>query len=238
MGERGNMVVFGAFFEAIYYHIGTAAAGSLIIAIIKTIQYIVAKVQYEVNKKLKHAGPIKWIANAILCRIQCCLWCIEKCMKFINKHAYIITAVRGKSFCAAACSAFWLIARNIRLIAALTMVQEFCIIIGKLVIVAGTGALSLLYMQYDPKYAQVNSLIGPVLFVMVLAYFIADMFMVVYSMAMDTMMHCYLSDKESNVPEAWAMQPEADHLHQLGSLIGKHKMKDDEKNPRAPPAST
>ena len=61
--------------------------------------------------------------------------------------------------------------------------------------------LSLLYMQHDEQYSEARSLIGPVLFVMILAYFIADMFMVVFSMAMDTMMHCYLSDKESNVPE-------------------------------------
>ena len=224
--ERGNMVVFGAFFEAIYYHIGTAAAGSLIIAIIKTIQYIVAKVQYEVNKKLKHAGPIKWIANAILCCIQCCLWCIEKCMKFINKHAYIITAVRGKSFCAAACDAFFLICRNIRLIGAITVVQEFSVLLGKVFILMVTGFLSYVYMEQElgdctnPDKPCVNSLIGPTLFVMILAYFIADMFCSIYSMAIDCIMHCYLVDHEVN-EEGAKRYHNKDHLKELGQCIDK-----------------
>jgi len=230
---RGNALFFKGVWLSLY-HVGTAAAGSLIIAIIKTIEYIVAKIQERCNKNM--TGIALKIANIILCCIQCCLYCLEKCMKFINKHAYIITAVKGESFCMAACSSFWLIARNIRLIAALTMVQEFCIIVGKIVICMATGALALLCMQNIEKYDnKVNSFIGPVIFVMILAYFIGDMFMVVYSMAMDVMMHCYLSDKESNLPEAWAVQPEADHLKQLGDLMGKHKFKDGEKLPHQPP---
>merc|ERR1719263_188193 len=123
---RGNMLFFkGA--HLVTWHIGTAAAGSLVIAIIQFIRYMVAKIQYHCNKAL--TGTAKTIANIVLCCIQCCLYCLEKCMKFINKHAYIIPATSGKSFCAAACESFWLIVRNIRLIAALTMVQEFSIIV-------------------------------------------------------------------------------------------------------------
>jgi hypothetical protein len=29
------------------------------------------------------------IAEYVLCCIQCCLWCLENCMKFVNKNAYI-----------------------------------------------------------------------------------------------------------------------------------------------------
>merc|ERR1719178_377815 len=95
-------------------------------------------------------------------------------MKFINKHAYIITATSGKSFCAAACESFWLIVRNIRLIAALTMVQEFSIIVGKVLIIMVTGALSYMYMASGDLADQANSLIGPTIFVMILAYFMAE----------------------------------------------------------------
>merc|ERR1711966_383328 len=115
------------------YHVGTAAAGSLVIAIIQFIRYMVAKIQAQCNKSL--TGTAKTIANIVLCCIQCCLYCLEKCMKFINKHAYIITAVRGNSFCPAAMKAFWLIARNIRLIFALALVSEYVIFIGKMLII-------------------------------------------------------------------------------------------------------
>ena len=236
---RGN----GLFFKGLHlvlYHVGTAAAGSLVIAIIQFIRYMVAKIQAQCNKSL--TGTAKTIANIVLCCIQCCLYCLEKCMKFINKHAYIITAVKGKSFCAAACDSFWLIVRNIRLIAALTMVQEFSIIIGKMLIVMATGTLSYMYMQSVTNDAgltmadQTNSLIGPTLFVMILAYFMADMFLNTYSMAMDVMMHCYLSDKEANSP-MWATNEKATHLAPLAKVIGANGPKDDPKKDTENPSA-
>jgi len=48
-----------------------------------------------------------------LCCCSCCLWCLEKCMKFVNNQAYIQIALTGDSFCDAAKRAFWLILRNI-----------------------------------------------------------------------------------------------------------------------------
>ena len=91
--------------QATFWHLGTAAFGSLIIAIIEFIRAIVAYVQ----KKAKDSG--NKVAQYLLCTIQCCLWCMEKCMKFINKNAYIQTAIFGVSFCPAAKKAFFLIAR-------------------------------------------------------------------------------------------------------------------------------
>ena len=29
------------------------------------------------------------VARAILCCMQCFFWCLEKCVKFINKNAYV-----------------------------------------------------------------------------------------------------------------------------------------------------
>ena len=65
---------------------------------------------------------------------------------------------------------------------------------------------------------------------MILAYFIADMFMNTYSMAMDVMMHCYLSDLESGGDDMWAKNPKATHLHSLAATIGKNKPKDEPKD--------
>ena len=91
MGTVGH-----AFHIGIRYHPGTAAAGSLIIAIIKTIRAFVAHLQAQAEKR---GGKV---AKCILCCIQSCLWCVEKCMKFINKNAYIQTAIYGTNFCTSA----------------------------------------------------------------------------------------------------------------------------------------
>jgi choline transporter-like protein 2/4/5 len=240
-GGRDDRLLFHAFSQSVY-HIGSAAFGSLIIAIIKFIRYCILQLQKKAQKGVATlptpvatacpALAVCWNAMAgstikiIFCCIQCCLCCIEKCMKFINKHAYIIIVIHGDvTFCSAAVRSFFLILRNIRLIAAITLVQEFVIIIGKFFVVVTTGCVSYILME---RYIgdELNSLIGPVLFVMILAYFVADMFMLVYSMAIDVLMHCFMSDKEihhENPSECYAVRDSCPHLHELNSFIEQNK---------------
>lgn len=52
-------------------------------------------------------------------------------MKFLNKNAYIQTAIFGYSFCTAAKKAFFLIARNIMRVMAVGVVSEVVLILGK-----------------------------------------------------------------------------------------------------------
>ncbi|CAN0550018.1 unnamed protein product [Ectocarpus sp. 8 AP-2014] len=39
------------------------------------------------QKKLQKSGSKA--AQAVLCCLSCFFWCLEKCVKFINKNAYI-----------------------------------------------------------------------------------------------------------------------------------------------------
>lgn len=123
--SEGNRTVIWSFTTALFKHFGTVCYGSLVIAIIKTIRAVIAYFQ----KKAKKSG------NAILvymmCILQCCMWCLEKCMKFLNKNAYIQTAIHGYSFCKACRSAFFLIARNILRIIAVSFVGDFVLFLGK-----------------------------------------------------------------------------------------------------------
>ena len=52
-------------------------------------------------------------------------------MKFLNKNAYIQTAIFGYSFCTAAKKAFFLIARNIMRVMAVGVVSEVVLVLGK-----------------------------------------------------------------------------------------------------------
>lgn len=52
-------------------------------------------------------------------------------MKFLNKHAYILTAIYCYSFCKACRRSFFLLLRNILRVAAVNMVASFLLLIGK-----------------------------------------------------------------------------------------------------------
>ena len=124
-------------YRLVRYHIGSAAFGSLIIAIIQMARFILGYIQ----RKLR--GKTSKIVEFILCCLQCCLWCFEKFMKFINKNAYIEIAVYGYSFCRAAMTAFILLAKNILRVIAINTIGAFTLFMCKILIVCVTCAIAL-----------------------------------------------------------------------------------------------
>lgn len=184
---------FKALKDACWYHTGTAAFGGLIIAIIKMIRAVIAYFQKQAKTTQNK------IMSAVLCCCQCCFWCLEKCMKFMNKNAYIQTALFSTSFCTSAQKAFGLIARNIARVSAVSMVTEFICIIMKFVICFATIGATYLAMNatiVDDLY----SIISPSIFVGVLAYMVAGVFAEMFSMTTSTILQCFIADEEMFAP--------------------------------------
>lgn len=107
------------------YHLGTAAFGSLVLAIVLTIRAVLAYLQKQAKKQKNK------LLEYVLCIVQCCMWLLEKVLRFLNKNAYIQTAIYGYSFCKAARSAFFLILRNILRVSAVNIVADFVLLLGK-----------------------------------------------------------------------------------------------------------
>lgn len=67
------------------YHLGTVAFGALVIAIVNMLQ-----VMFEyARKKYEKMAPDNAVTKAIICCLRCVIWCINKCVKFITKNAWI-----------------------------------------------------------------------------------------------------------------------------------------------------
>jgi len=191
----GPTTVIGSARAVIIHHLGTAAHGSLIIAIIKTIRAVIAYIQKKArdskNKLLEY----------IMCCIDCLLWCLEKCMKFINKHAYIITAIFAYSFCHAARKAFFLLLRNILRVSAVSMVSGFVLLIGKLLIPISTTFLAYLVISYGSNTNSISGIIAPLVLIYLLAYWIGFMFIEIFAMGIETILFCFIADEEMFEPE-------------------------------------
>jgi choline transporter-like protein 2/4/5 len=171
------------------YHTGTAAFGSLIIAIILLIRAIVMYFQ----KKAEQMN--KTLAGILFCCCQCCLWCFQKCMEFINKNAYIYTSMFGTPFCKSAREGFGLIVRNAARVGTLSYVSVLVVFVGRLFISSATAAASWVIMQhYIGK--ELYSLAGPTVLILIIAYHVSDMFMQVFNMTASTILHCFVADEE------------------------------------------
>lgn len=189
----GSLTVLSSITTSIWYHSGTAAFGALIIAIIKMIRAVIAYFQRKADEMDSS------IAKAVLCCCQCCFICLEKCMRFINKNAYIQTAIFGSSFCTSAKEAFFLILRNAARVAAISYVSGGVVFVGKVFITTLTTGLSYLAIDaYDDGSVrdQLYSIIGPLFFIAAIAWFIAGMFMSVYDMGIATILQCFVADEE------------------------------------------
>lgn len=77
-----------SFKNAVIFHLGTVAFGSLIITIIRIIRTILDYVE----DKLKRFNND--LTRCLICMCKCCLWCLEKFMRFINRNAYIVCAIK------------------------------------------------------------------------------------------------------------------------------------------------
>ncbi|XP_076091063.1 choline transporter-like protein 2 isoform X1 [Mytilus galloprovincialis] len=189
--------LMGSVWRSFRYHLGSLAFGSLIIAIIQIIRVLL---EY-VDGKLK--GSENPVAKFFVKCMKCCFWCLEKFLRFLNKNAYIMIAAHGKNFCTSAKNAFMLIMRNCVRVVVIDKVTDFLLFIGKLVIVAGSAALSFFFFDgridflktYTPT---LNFYVVPIVLITVGSYVIASCFFSVYDMAVDTLFLCFLEDLERN----------------------------------------
>lgn len=193
-GEGAVKGSHDGFFDAIKifvrYHLGTVAFGSLIIAIVQMMRCILAYIQRKYGEK---AGAV---GRFVMKCCQCCLWCLEKCLKYINKNGYIMCNIHGYGFCKSACKAFFTLLNNLLLVAAVNGIGFLVLSLAKLMICAGVALFGYAIM-YDNS--EVNgSLWVILLFCAFVGWSVADAFMDLYGTAIDTILMCFLEDKKYN----------------------------------------
>lgn len=201
---RMHETKFGAYFRSAYrvarYHLGTIAIGSLIIAIVQFMRVILEYVDRKLQKGAEEGGPVtQKIVGFFVCCCRCCLWCLEKCLKFINKNAYIETALYGYDFCNACCKAFHTILNNLMAFGAISFVAFIVIFMIKLTVAIAIAVIAFNWLENDDDVP----LKGLVVFVLALiAWFIADAFAGIYSMSADTLLLVFAEDvSQENGPK-------------------------------------
>ncbi|XP_028271569.1 choline transporter-like protein 2 [Parambassis ranga] len=206
--------IFASLGRALRYHTGSLAFGSLILSLVQVIRVLLEYLDH----KLK--GAQNKFAQFLLKCFKCCFWCLEKCIKFLNRNAYIMIAIYGKSFCTSARDAFFLLMRNIVRVAVLDKVTDFLLFLGKLLIVGIVGIFSFFFFSGRIKAVEeaapsLNYYWVPILTVVVGSYLIAHGFFSVYAMCVDTLFLCFCEDLERNDGSSerpYFMSPE---LHEI-----------------------
>ena len=197
---KDRFPVFASFWRALRYHLGSVAFGSLIVAI---CQFLRVCLEY-LDKKTQGLQDKNCMLKFIFKVTRCCLWCFEKCIRYITRKAYIVIAIKGSNFCSATVTVFHLLASHGGTMGFVNLLCAVLMIIGKFLIVAGCVVLGFLLFRYDQSYTTgdkaLSSTLLPLILTGLLAWFVASAFLMVYDMGVDTLLVSYLFDLKENQP--------------------------------------
>ena len=192
-GPMDNVGVMQSLARTCRYHLGTLAFGSLILSVARMIRVLLEYIE----DKIKEKGADNPAIKCILCFCKCCFWCLEKFIRFINRNAYIMTAVYGYNFCRGAKKSFTLLASNAARALVLDKVTDFILFLGKIIVVTIVSAVSFSLFSTNVSTAldlNINYQLVPMAIIILGSYAIASTFFSVYSMAVDTIFLCFLED--------------------------------------------
>ena len=194
-----------SFKRACRYHCGSLAFGSLIVAIIKFIMYMLEGLKKKIDKTYGDKSKAGCIYKCIIRCLQCFMECIARIMEFINKHAYIQIALKGDNFCTAAWEGFGLIIRNLGRFSTLILLGSFFTLFGMLFIAAGSAVIGYYVITKVDMFSEdLNSPVLPVVAMALIGLIIGSVTMSVYGMSSDALLHSFLLDEELNKGQAKA----------------------------------
>ncbi|CAF0895937.1 unnamed protein product [Brachionus calyciflorus] len=205
--SKSSCILFRSLKDTLVYHLGSIAFGSLLIAICKLLRTLIQLVERRLKSATGNNRQIGCLISFLSCCCKCCLWCLEKFLKFINRNAYIMVAIYGRNFCKSARDAISLLASNPLRALVLDRVTDFILFLGRLLITAGVGVLAFYFFsrgfEIDEAFKkyfapELHYYWVPLICVIIGTYFITKIFFTVFEMAVDTIFLCAMKDLSVN----------------------------------------
>ena len=196
---RSKFPVLASLLMTLRYYLGTVAAGSLLIALVQMLRAVMAYVSHRLKSAAEGNSWIKWA----LCLVNCCLACLDCCVQLITRNAYIFVAIKGDGFLGSGRRVFKLIMDHGTVFAVVNVLGEIIVFLGKLCIaVTSTFACYLMLNNISEFSATgknpLSSTWLPVLITLFFSYVVGASFMMVFDLAVDTVLVCYVTDCDEN----------------------------------------
>ncbi|KAM1343460.1 hypothetical protein PS2_007595 [Malus domestica] len=191
--------VFASMKRLARYNLGSVALGSLIVSFVESIRFMLE----SIRRRLKVAGttPDNWFGKAVYHTSRFFLRCIEWTIKSVNRNAYIMIAITGKSFCKASAIATELIISNILRIGKVNVIGDVILFLGKLCVSLSTALFAFLMLDTHKYKSGHNKITSPLFLVLVcwaLGYVVATLFFAVVEMSIDTIILSFCQDSEEH----------------------------------------
>jgi len=176
---------------------GTVAFGALIVSIIQFIRYINAYIE----QRTQGATQRTRLGRVVHCIVQYCLRCLEACISFVSRNAFISTAMYGESFCPSAKHAFETLASNIAQVALVTFLGDVILRFGQIFIALTSGFACWVYLDTRPEYGlggalELSTHWFPTLIATGLGWYAANETLAIYDITVETLLLSFCQDQK------------------------------------------
>ena len=190
-GHLGSLPLRTGLYNSIRYHMGTAAFGSFILAFIIWVKWVLTIISKISTGTLGRYRLVRWILMPVFYLISC----LQRFLAFLNKNAYVQTALVGTSFCTSAKNAFSLIVRNAARFGVLSGISGLVNLFGRMFITAATAGIGWVMITYWYEN-KIHSPILPIIAIIIIGYVIGGLIMNVFTVAVSSVLQCFLIDEE------------------------------------------
>ena len=188
-GIPGDSDVWYGFKWAFKYHMGSIALGSLMLACI----WIIRAIMEYIGKKMQDASGDNGCTKCLVSCMRCCIACFDRFIRFVNRNAYIYIAITSNSFCSSAIDSFIMVLKNSAKFAFVDGIADVFMFLAKFLISGLTTFVSYWLLK---AMATVESPFLALLCIFVLTWVISSVFIAIFDTGSNTILQCYLLDKE------------------------------------------
>jgi hypothetical protein len=212
-------IIFKSTYYAFRYHLGTLALGSFLLSFLKLLKFTLWYIKHNIHSQDYQKSPF---FRLLCCCVECCVLCFTNFIEFIDKQAYIQTALSGVGFYQGAKNAFNLFLHNAGRFAALGAIGDTFKVLGKVFItVVSTYSGFVLVSYYSPYKDRIQSPIAPTVVFAVVSYSVAGIFMSVLELACDTILQSFLIDEQIHKTAFFAPEPLKDFVSEHREVTHK-----------------
>uniref|UniRef100_A0A7N2MAN6 Choline transporter-like protein n=1 Tax=Quercus lobata TaxID=97700 RepID=A0A7N2MAN6_QUELO len=191
--------VFSSMKRLMRYGLGSVALGSLIVSFVESLRFMLESIRRKL--KVSSTTPHSYMGKAAFHSSRFCFRCIEWTIKSVNRNAYIMIAITGKSFCKASEIATELIINNILRIGRVNVIGDVILFLGKLCVSLSSALFAFLMLdthKYRSAHNKISSPVFPVVVCWGLGYVVATLFFAVVEMSIDTIILSFCQDSEEH----------------------------------------
>ena len=183
-----------SFSWSVFYHLGSIALGSFLVAILQIIQVAVRVINYQATRILQKNDVNRFLFYVSDFLVTIC----KKILDVATKNSYVFICITSRCFCLASKESFKLLNGRFITFVFLQMIKELLFLIGKVLVVTLTLFFSMSMLDSPNIVPLEVQHFYPLLAIAISSFIIASIFFHLLSVSAQALLLCFIYDAHHN----------------------------------------